>query len=205
MKTNSPFQNYSAAILAGGKNKRFNGNIKSLAVFGNQTILQHQKSILKPLFSEILLITNQPDKFSRYTDLIICTDIIPGKGPLSGIHAALSNSFHKKIFIVAGDMPFINAQTISHQLETSEKKNYDAFIPRTNNHIEPLHGIYHRSMLAQLESILHSEKILSVKLFLEKIDVMYWDTNDNTPFININTPEELKHYEKGEHYKDKKR
>ncbi len=204
MKTTISYQNISAAILAGGTNSRFNGRIKSLVPFHNKPILEYQTEVLKSLFSEIMLIANDPDQFSDYRELLIYTDIIPGKGPLSGIHTALKKSGHDQVFIVAGDMPFINGNTITSQIRAAGKEKYEAIIPRVNKNIEPLHGVYHTSGLDKLEALLQPGKPPSVKKFLETINTFYWETDDETPFININTPEELQRYEKSEHHKNRR-
>jgi len=203
MKIKLPYQNYTSAILSGGTNSRFNGRIKSLVPFHNKPILEHQTQVLKSLFSKIMLITNYPDQFSDYRDLLIYTDIIPGKGPLSGIHTALKKSNHDLVFIVAGDMPFININIIARQIIAAGKK-YDVIIPQVNNKIEPLHGIYHKKVIDKLENFLQSGKRSSVKEFLKTINVFYWETDNETPFININTPEELKRYEKSENHKNRR-
>jgi molybdopterin-guanine dinucleotide biosynthesis protein A len=205
VKTKISYQNISAAILAGGTNSRFNGRIKSLVPFHNKPIMEHQTEVLKSIFPEILLITNSPDRFANYKDLIIYTDIIPHKGPLSGIHTALKKSSHDQVFIVAGDMPFINGTTIAGQISAAVKEKYEAIIPRVTNNIEPLHGVYHKSGLDKLEALLQPGKPSSVKKFLETINTFYWEADDKTPFININTPEELSRYEKSEHHKNRER
>jgi molybdopterin-guanine dinucleotide biosynthesis protein A len=199
-----PYQNYPGAILSGGTNSRFNGRIKSLVPFHNKPILEHQTEVLKSLFPEIMLITNYPNRFSDYRDISIYTDVIPGKGPLSGIHTALKKSTGNSIFVVAGDMPFINIQTISEQIEIAEKHKCDAVIPKIGQDIEPLHGIYHKSGIIMLETILQTENNPSVRQFLNQINTYYWEVKNNQPFININTLEELNRYEESEHHKNKR-
>jgi molybdopterin-guanine dinucleotide biosynthesis protein A len=205
MNSKIPYQSFGVAILAGGTNSRFNGRIKSLVPFHGKPILEHQTKVLKSLFPVIMLITNSPDQFSGYSDLLIYTDIIPGKGPLSGIHTALKKSGSDQVFVVAGDMPFINENTITNQIKAAGEEKYDAIIPRVNNNIEPLHGVYHKNSFNNLKHLLQFDKTSSVKKFLESINSFYWKTDDEKPFININTPEELQHYEESEHHKNRKR
>jgi len=204
MKLTHPFQKNTGVILAGGTNSRFNGRIKSLVPFHGKPILEHQIQVLQTLFSEIMLITNSPDQFSDYRELLIYTDIIPGKGPLAGIHTALKKAAVEYIFVIAGDMPFINRPTISKQIEIAAKNECDAIIPKIGQNSEPLHGIYHKSGLVTLEGMLQNENNPSVKQFLDQIKTYYWEVKNNQPFININTPEELNRYEENKHYKNKK-
>lgn len=204
MNTNIPYPNHSAAILAGGTNSRFNGNTKSLISLWNKPILEHQTDVLKTLFPEIMLITNSPDKFANYKVLMLYTDLIPCKGPLSGIHTALKQSSHDWVFIIAEDMPFINAQTITRQLEVTGQDNCEAIIPLVKNSLEPLHGVYHKKGINKLEWVLHSDNSPSVRKFLDTIHTCYWKIYNETPFTNINTPEELERYEKSTHHQNRK-
>lgn len=186
----------TAAILAGGKNVRFNGLIKPLVPLRGRTLLKHQMDVLQPLFAEILLITNQPGNFAGYQKYTICRDLIPDRGPLSGIHAALSHAKHEKVFVFAGDMPFLESAMIGEQVGVYEKQGVKAVIPRIGHYIEPLHALYPKNTLGKLERHLQTVPDGAVRRWLETIPVFYWDVDRHKPFININTPEELKKYEK---------
>lgn len=188
---------HSAAILAGGSNLRFDGHMKPLARFRGRAILDRQLEVLEPLFDEILLITNTPDLFSPYSSVRILTDRLPGYGPLSGIHAALSKASGSNILVVAGDMPFINMETIQEQLRLAGENPQKAIVPQTGRQVEPLHAIYPVTALPSLQQHLQSAHELSVRKWIQKIPVYYWKRKDSNPFININTPEELRKYEKG--------
>jgi molybdopterin-guanine dinucleotide biosynthesis protein A len=188
---------HSAAILAGGSNLRFDGHMKPLALFRGKAILDRQLEVLEPLFDEILLITNTPHLFSSYTSMRILTDRLPGYGPLSGIHTALSKASGSSVFVVAGDMPFINTHTIDQQLRLAGDNPKKAIVPQPGRQIEPLHAIYPVTNLPSIQQHLQSAHELSVRKWIEKIPAYYWKITDAKPFININTPEELRKYEKG--------
>ncbi len=193
---------YAAAILAGGSSSRFNGYPKPFAKLRGKTILDHQLQVLRPLFPEILLITHQPQIFSDYPQVSIHSDRCPNQGPLGGIHSALYFSGKSRILVVAGDMPFIDSSTMIRQIEISARHPYEAIIPRIEKHTEPLHAIYPKKYLKALEAFLKQHKNQAVKQFLNTIAVHYWDVSDPKPFININTPEELKSYENDSYNKD---
>jgi len=185
----------SAAILAGGKNLRFNRQIKSLAILKGKSLLDHQLMTLNTFFNEILLITNHPEAFNKYDSCRIFRDLIPGRGPLSGIHTALTKASSKNVFIVAGDMPFINLQTIGELIKHWQENQDKAVVPRMGDKPEPLHAIYPGNILESMENWLKHSPDQSVRAFLKHIPVCYRDFSDPTPFININTPQELRRYE----------
>ncbi len=184
--------NIDAVILAGGKNRRFKGKQKSLARIEGKTILRRQLEVLKPIFPEIILVTNHFEEFSEYNELKLSEDIVPDKGPLSGIHAGMVNSTSSNIFVFAGDMPFLNADLIKKQIQISCSKQYEAIIPKTIKGIEPLHGIYNKKALKTLESLLEQENVLPVKSLLNKVNTFYWLISDQKAFVNINTIDDLK-------------
>lgn len=184
--------NIDAVILAGGKNRRFKGKQKSLALIEGKTILQRQLEVLKPIFREIILVTNHFKEFSKYNELRLAGDIVPDKGPLSGIHAGLKNSDSSNIFVFAGDMPFLNADLIQKQIKIYHAKQNDVIIPKTLKGIEPLHGIYNNNTVKTLESLLEKEEVLPVTSLLNKANTFYWKIPDQKAFVNINTMDDLK-------------
>ncbi|MBI5009667.1 MAG: molybdenum cofactor guanylyltransferase [Bacteroidia bacterium] len=98
----------TAAILAGGPASRMKGVIKPKIILDGKTILERSLFVLKNIFSEIILVTNSPELFSEYDELLITSDHIKGIGPMAGIHAALKAASGDAVFIFAGDMPLLN-------------------------------------------------------------------------------------------------
>lgn len=193
---------YTAVILAGGKNRRFNALLKPLAHLRGKTLLEHQLEVLKPLFEEILLITNNPGAFKSFPRLTVRSDIIHDLGPLGGIHSALHYAGQPWLFIVAGDMPFLQKNVIQQQIQLSRQYPDKAILPRKGTKAEPLHAIYPKTVRKTLEERIKSSGDRSIRSFLHYIPHYYWDIHDDTPFININTHEELRRYEANNDHKD---
>lgn len=183
----------TAAILAGGQNSRFGGEIKSLQLLNGQRIIEHQLRILDKVFEEVVIIANDKKAFKDFSSYNIYTDLHTNKGPLGGIHAALNLASYNKVFIVAGDMPFINDVTILTQASIFEREVSDALVPTQNNRLEPLHGFYSRNVTDKLNSFLIFNTT-SVRDFLKKIDASIWKVERVKDFININTLEDLAKY-----------
>lgn len=55
----------SAAILAGGRARRMNGEDKALLEVGGQPILLRQLTVLRPLFTEILVVAGNPQRYQQ--------------------------------------------------------------------------------------------------------------------------------------------
>ncbi|OFX25052.1 MAG: hypothetical protein A2041_05960 [Bacteroidetes bacterium GWA2_31_9b] len=189
----------SAAILAGGANKRFNGKTKANIQISGVRIITRAIKTLHEIFGDIIIVTNTPDEFKTCQQLTIVPDEIKNVGPLGGIHAALCAAKNEAVFVFASDMPCLSGDLIREQIEFYLKHKCDAAIPAIKKSVEPLHAIYNKRIEDQLFDFLGTADKYSVECFLEQINTKYQklaDTDQNRKaFININTPEELSNIE----------
>ena len=187
--------NISGVILAGGAGKRLNGIIKAKLVIHGKTVISMITDTLKDLFDEIIIVTNTPDEFKEYCMFKMFGDQYLNKGPLAGIHSAMTHSLCDTIFVVAGDMPLIEQDIIIRQIEFFYDNNFDVVIPRMNQFIEPLHGIYKKSLLRSLEQQLEGTNDNSIMSFLKKTNSGYlqFEESEKTKraFLNINSSSDL--------------
>jgi molybdenum cofactor guanylyltransferase len=185
----------SAAILAGGSGSRFNGMIKPRIVIDGEMILSRILSVLHDIFSEIILVTNTPAEFEEFSFCKIVQDEILNCGPLGGIHVALKSSSAGAVFVFAGDMPYPDKQIIMKMIDSYEDEICDAFIPRIENFIEPLHAIYNISLVNAIENHLVSKKGIAIVDFVKAINVRYLQLEKSEEnlkaFTNINSPDDM--------------
>jgi molybdenum cofactor guanylyltransferase len=187
--------NISGVILAGGANKRFGGITKANVVVNGATIISRIISVIGNLFTEIIIVTGKPEEFREFIQCKIVADQYLNAGPLGGIHAALKASSEEAVFVFAGDMPFPDKKIISDQVIEFNKGDHDVLIPKVGRLIEPLHAIYKRTVLTDLESFISERKSKAVRDFLSEVNVGYLqipDTEQNKKaFTNINSPSDL--------------
>jgi molybdopterin-guanine dinucleotide biosynthesis protein A len=185
----------SGVILAGGTNKRFGGITKSNVVVGGKTIISRMISTIGDLFDDIIIVTNKPEEFREYTQYKIVEDQYLKAGPLGGIHSALEESSEDAIFVFAGDMPFLNKAIITNQINEFNNTEHDILIPEVDQFIEPLHAIYRKSVLNDLERFLSAGKSRAVRDFLREVNVGYLQIpkteKTEKAFANINSPSDL--------------
>jgi molybdopterin-guanine dinucleotide biosynthesis protein A len=193
-------KNISGVILAGGANSRFNGITKANVVIGGKTIIDRILVIIEALFSEIIIVTNTPQEFRKYSDFKIVSDVILNKGPLGGIHAALKATDNDAVFVFAGDMPVLNANIISRLIDSYASQKYEVMIPSIGNNIEPLHSIYNKSVLPKLEEYLSDNNDYAVRDFIKSVKTGYLNLENSEhnrmAFSNINSPEDLLLFER---------
>jgi len=186
-----------AAILAGGRNARMGGRNKAFLRVDDRPLLHITLETLWELFDDIILVTNNPDDFRPYrNDCRIVTDRIAPIGPLGGILTALTETSADGVFIVACDMPFIDADLIKILLEHFQRQDCDVILPRVGSVIQPLHAVYARSLEQPLDRYLHSCTNHAIRNFLNEVNARYLDLEDSRYtrhiFHNVNTPEDLR-------------
>lgn len=192
--------NISGVILAGGTNSRFNGIVKANLVIGGRTIISMAMNTLQEIFKEIIIVTNTPKDFAEYTDFIIVADIIQNKGPLGGIHAALKATSGEAVFVFAGDMPFLDKEIIVSLINSFTDNKCKILIPKTGDYIEPLHAIYSKLILKNIEDYLEASNKNAIRDFVKLVHTFYLPLENSEKtrraFTNINYPEDLPALEK---------
>lgn len=183
---------FSIAILAGGMNRRFNNRNKALLKWDNTPLIEKYLETLSPLTGDLFLITNSPELFAGYA-VRSFADIIPGKGPLSGIHSALHHSVYKHTLILACDMPFINTKIITELYELSDTYPELVIAPAHANGIETLVSIWPETLFTHLDKWLMGDNPKKILDFLNHhhcLHKMMTDT-DTSDFTNINSDDDL--------------
>lgn len=181
-------------ILAGGKSSRFKSN-KAMAKISSQRLIDRIIDVLSDVCSEIILVTNTPD---QYKDLGIRTvvDIIPGKGPLSGMHGGLICSYTDLNFITACDLPFINKDILHYLLDQAGIYD-DAVVPIVEGYPEPLAAVYRKTCIKPIEDALINNQY-KVKSIFSHIKLKYIAEQELQQFagpmnfFNINTQDDLR-------------
>ncbi len=185
----------SGVVLAGGAGHRFNGRMKPKIIIEGEPIISRILSVIKDIFDEIIIVTNNPEEFEDFDFCTIVQDEIRNAGPLGGIHAAMKISTGNALFVFAGDMPFLDKAIITEMTEVYDNSVHDALIPRINNNIEPLHAIYSTSLAERLETFVYLENSRAVRDFVKLLNVKYHDIDgsekNNKAFTNINSPSDI--------------
>jgi molybdopterin-guanine dinucleotide biosynthesis protein A len=184
----------AGVLLAGGRATRMGGRNKALAAVGGESIAARTVRLLQRVFPQAIIATNMPDTFARFGAEVV-TDAYPGSGPLAGLHAAMRAARHPHVFLVACDMPHLDAEVIRFLL--ARIGTADAIVPRWDGDIEPLHAVYAVRLLPVVERCLAAGRA-AMREFLPLVRVDYVGEDElgrvaaaATSFTNVNTPEEL--------------
>lgn len=180
----------SAAVLAGGKSSRMR-TTKAFLEVGGKPVIARIIAELAPRFDEVLIVTNESERYAGFPARVV-TDVIPGRGPLSGIHAALCHAANPSVFVTACDLPFLSGM-LAHSL-ADMLNGYDCAVPVIHNYVEPLYAVYSRVCIPHIEACLDEGRRKVVDL-LSRVRVKYIQESDiaapvSQTFFNINYPHE---------------
>jgi len=191
----------TGVILAGGENTRM-PVLKSFIRVGGVPIIERNLSVMKQLFREVFIVTNQPENY-LHLETQMFGDVYDIRGPMTGVFTSLLNSQTRWVFISACDMPFLNTRLIEYM--ASKMGGYDAVIPesslaRRHRGVEPLFAFYSKRLCTSMERTVLTGK-RGLKDFLNDKKVKYITDREikefdqeARSFINLNTPEDVRHH-----------
>ena len=137
----------SAAILAGGQATRFGGRDKSALLVAGRTIRDRQIEAIAPLTDDLQ---------------IVVSDIVPGCGPLGGLHAALTAARHDTLFLIACDMPYVSTAFVEYLLSLAGGS--DVVVPQSERGYHPLCAVYTRACLEPAAARLADRRLKMLEL-----------------------------------------
>ncbi len=175
-------------ILAGGESRRM-GTDKGLLNFKGTPMILHIIKLLDQLNLKTNIISNNKEylKFGKP----LYTDIIPKKGPMGGLYAALEYSKAPMVLLLACDMPSINKEGIQSLMTVAEPEKIT--VATHSERISPLLACYPKSVIEKVEKAILADE-LKMQDFVSKQPHVILNLNalENTAILrNINTREEL--------------
>jgi molybdopterin-guanine dinucleotide biosynthesis protein A len=128
--------------------------------------------------------------------LPVVADHFPGFGPLAGIEAALSATEAEWNLIVACDMPALDDLTLEQLFAVGG----DCALPEyENGQLEPLCAVYNRRCHAAVLNALESgvRRVTdALRGTAPPLALRYVRVHHSEPFANLNTPAELREYQR---------
>ena len=194
--------NIIAAILAGGKSRRF-GVDKSTTKLGNKTLIEHTISKIEKKFSEILIISNNQEIKVDKKNVFVLKDCIQGQlGPLIGVLSAMKwvETNNKKYDWVATfpcDTPFFDISIIDEIKRFSKKNNKKLYFLKSGEKRHNVFGLWSIQLKDILEEDINNN-FRKVEEWANKIGLETININNKKfdSFLNINTKEDLEEAKK---------
>jgi molybdenum cofactor guanylyltransferase len=197
---------FDAFILMGGRSSRL-GRDKALVKLGGETLAERAARITATALpaAPLTMVAGNSLQFAIgaiTSDLPFIFDLHEGRGPLGGIHAALSYARTPRIFILACDYPFVSAQLI-RLLAARVNDESNVVVPeQRDGRIQPLCALYKVTAARPIvDAILERPRVPppmhEVVAELNPAIITFHEyshlENADNFFVNINTPEDLAH------------
>jgi molybdenum cofactor guanylyltransferase len=184
----------TAFVLAGGKSTRM-GADKAFLRVGEETLLARALKLVRTLTEDVRIV-GDPKKFADFAPIVI-EDVYRDRGPLGGIHAALSATASELNLMVAVDMPFLQPQFLLYLVAEARKSGALVTVPQAAGGLQPLCAVYRREFGSLAEESLRDGKNKIDPLFAQvRTSVIGEDELIRAGFSpdmfrNLNTPQDL--------------
>lgn len=195
----------SGVILAGGKSSRMKRD-KAFIEFKGEKLINIVGKTFSEFCDEVIVsvaknVNSKDYKKKINFNSIVVNDKEEGKGPLIGILSSFKVAKGEYIAISSCDSPFIKRQVYEFLMEKAKGK--DGAVVKVKKGFEPLHAVYKRKeMINATEKVIKEKKASPINafkflnlVFVPEEEIRKIDKNLKT-FININTEDDLKKFEK---------
>ena len=182
----------TAIILAGGASTRM-GRDKANVLLGGQTLLQHVIASTQQVFPQTILSVREPRPGIGLPQVCDASDV---SGPLAGVIAAMTQVKTPWVFIVACDMPFMQAAVI--ELLGQYRDGNQAVVPVIRGHAQPMAAFYAHGVLEVLRAHLARGGKNSLRAVFERLCMRYVDETELIKadpalrsFFDLDTPHDV--------------
>ena len=196
----------SGLILAGGEGRRMAGRDKGLISLADKPLVEYAIECLQPLVDDLSISCNrnrelyQGYQLDCISDNEIASEVheemaLGFQGPMAGLAAGLKHAKHEWLLVMPCDTPLMTTEVMSQLLaciKASGPHQEMQAIIFSHQGLQPLHGLYHRSMLPVFEQCLTENKNALQRLLRSMPKVSMHQADDcGFSFNNANDPEEL--------------
>jgi molybdopterin-guanine dinucleotide biosynthesis protein A len=137
---------FDAYILIGGRSSRL-GQDKAAAELGGRTLAERALETVSAALpvTRVTFVAANEAQFAIQAIVAggrFVFDLVEGRGPLGGLHAALADTRAEWIFLMACDYPFISSEFIRLLIE-KDRSGFGAVVPtQFDGRMQPLTALY---------------------------------------------------------------
>jgi molybdenum cofactor guanylyltransferase len=199
----------SGLVLAGGEGRRRAGSEKGVISLVQKPLVEYAIECLAPLVDDLTISCNRNRElyqgyqldciFDNRVDQQADKKAESSQGPMAGLAAGLQHAKHEWLLVMPCDTPLMTTQImaqlltpLSTYLKANASSNPVQAIIFSHQGLQPLHGLYHRSMLPIFEQCLAENKNALQRLLRSLDTIKIIDASDaELGFNNANDSEEL--------------
>jgi len=144
----------TAFVLAGGKSSRM-GSDKAFLRLGDETLLSRALKVAGTVAEEVRIV-GDAKKFAPFGRVV--EDVYHDRGPLGGIHAALSSSSTELNLMLAVDLPFVDPKFLEYLLLRARESGAMVTLARAGGGLQPLCAAYQEAFAEVADESLRNGK-----------------------------------------------
>lgn len=182
----------AAVILAGGRASRLPGKLE-LDAGGVPLIVRVYRNVrdIGPVY--VSAGGGFPPEIDAELPCPIVVDRWPWRGPLAALYSILPAVAEPRVFVVAGDAPFVDA-SVAWELAAAWEPGIQAVVPISHDRIlEPLCALYERSALLEAARGILAQGSGGVAAAVERLNAKRVRLTNDRVFANVNTADDC-HY-----------
>jgi len=143
----------TAVVLAGGRSTRFGDEDKAVADLAGTPMIRRVVDRVAPVVDAVV-VNCRAAQVSAIEDALagaavpvtFAEDDYPDEGPMAGMATGLRAVAGEYAFVVACDMPFVDAEFVDYLFDRAE--GHDAAVPRPDQWFETTHAVYRAAAMA---------------------------------------------------------
>lgn len=173
-------------ILAGGLNRRMNGEKKLFLEYGGKAFYRH----ILHAFREFPVTYLSVEEAGPYEGLglPLVPDAYAQIGPVGGIYSGLLSCPEEALFVAACDMPLVDEASV-RLLVRAYEKDHRITVAQAGERIHPLFGVYPKTALRVFEQAIERQDYRMMHV-LDQAGYLAVQLPEGCSAVeNINTPE----------------
>ena len=171
-------------VLIGGASRRM-GTDKASIEFNGSTLLNRAVAVLSDVFTSVVISGGDMSPVG----VSVLPDLVPGLGPLGGLDTAYQAAAGRDVFLLAVDMPFVEASTIRSIVEPPVGA-MTVRVPVADGRKQPLCAVYGSGLGPVVRDRIEG-KNRSMEGLFDAVAVEEITGFDDDLFTNVNTQADL--------------
>lgn len=185
-------------VLAGGQSSRLGVPDKALAELNGRPMLQHVLERLRGQASPILLSVHRSNPDLAAFGLEQVVDVVERRrGPLTGLVSGLlrleCRGGEPWLLLVPCDAPLLPADLSSQLMRAALDEQKSVAVARFEGVVQPVFSLWHLDALPRVKPAVLDADGAGLMRVLDQMEcaIVDWPASRVSPFVNVNTPQDL--------------
>jgi molybdopterin-guanine dinucleotide biosynthesis protein A len=189
-------ESVSGVVLAGGAARRMGGADKGLIRLHGRPLVEYALDGLRPQVGFLCINANRNlDRYRNYGVPVIVDERSGYEGPLAGMASALRVVRTEYLVTAPCDSPFVPADLVQRLARAMHAAGAEIGVAHDGVRMQPVFCLLRTRLLGALLAYLERGERKIDRWFSEQCTAMADFSDVPDAFLNINTPEDVRHME----------